>query len=89
MESPILAIAIPTFNRAETLRSNLPSLILEIKEYSIPIYVSDNSANDDTKEVINELRKQYEFLFYYKNTKDLGHDKNSFYVAQLPESDYV
>ena len=89
MQNTTLAIAIPTFNRAETVHENLLSLIPEIKEYSIPIYISDNSNNEDTYNVIKELKKKYEFLFYYKNTKDLGHDKNSFYVAQLPESDYV
>ena len=89
MKNTTLAIAIPTYDRAEIIRDNLPSIISEIKEYSIPIYISDNSTNDDTKNVINELKKQYEFLFYYKNSIDLGHDKNSFYVAQLPESDYV
>ena len=89
MKNTTLAIAIPTYDRAEIVRDNLLSIISEIKEYSIPIYVSDNSPNDDTKNVINELKKHYEFLFYYKNTIDLGHDKNSFYVAQLPESDYV
>jgi abequosyltransferase len=89
MQNTTLAIAIPTYDRAEIVRDNLLSLISEIKEYSMPIYVSDNSPNEDTKNVINELKKQYEFLFYYKNTTDLGHDKNSFNVVQLPESDYV
>ena len=89
MKNTTLAIAIPTYDRAEIVRDNLLSIISEIKEYSIPIYVSDNSPNDDTKNVINELKKHYEFLFYYKNTIDLGHDKNSFYVVQLPETDRI
>jgi abequosyltransferase len=84
-----LAIAIPTYNRAEIVRDSICSIIDEVKEHSIPIYVSDNSSNDDTESIIGELKKRYEFIFYYKNTDDLGHDKNSFYVAQLPESDYV
>lgn len=84
-----MAIAIPTYNRAEIVRDSICSIIGEVKDHSIPIYVSDNSSNDDTESIIGELKKQYEFIFYYKNTDDLGHDKNSFYVAQLPESDYV
>lgn len=84
-----LAIAIPTYNRAEMVRDSICSIIDEVKEHSIPIYVSDNSSNDDTESIIGELKKRYEFIFYYKNTNDLGHDKNSFYVAQLPETEYV
>ena len=84
-----LAIAIPTFNRAEIVRDSICSIIDEVKEYYIPIYVSDNSSNFETEKIIRELKNQYEFIFYHKNTHDLGHDKNSFYVVQLPESDYV
>ena len=84
-----LAIAIPTYNRAEVVRDSICSIIEEVKEHSIAIYVSDNSSNDDTESIIGELKKRYEFIFYYKNTVDLGHDRNSFYVAQLPQSDYV
>ena len=46
MQNTTLAIAIPTFNRAETVHENLLSLIPEIKEYSIPIYISDGKEND-------------------------------------------
>ena len=84
-----LAIAIPTFERAEIVAATISSLIPELKEFSIAIYVSDNSLGDETKKVLFELKKQYEFIYYYKNRVDLGHDRNSFYVAQMPESDYV
>ena len=84
-----LAIAIPTFERAEIVAATISSLIPELKEFSIAIYVSDNSLGDETKKVLFELKKQYEFIYYYKNRVDLGHDRNSFYVAQIPESDYV
>jgi len=89
MKNTKLAIAIPTFERAETVDANIRSLIPEIKDYSIPIYISDNSPDNKTEAVVYELKKQYEFIYYYKNRIDLGHDKNSFYVVQLPESDYV
>ena len=89
MKNTKLAIAIPTFERAEIINVTISSLILEIKDYSIPIYVSDNSSDDKTEKIVYELKKQYGFIYYYRNRTDLGHDKNSFYVAQLPESEYV
>lgn len=51
--------------------------------------MSDNSPNEDTEIAIGALSNLYDFIFYYKNTYDVGHDKNSFYVMQLPEADYV
>ena len=89
MKNTKLAIAIPTFERAEILEATIRSLIPEVRDYSIPIYISDNSADNKTETVFNELKKQYEFIYYYKNRTDLGHDRNSFFVANLPESDYV
>ena len=89
MKNKTLAIAIPTFNRAEIVYDCLSLLITEVVEYSIPIFISDNSSNSDTKAVFDAMKGRYKYLFYYKNTTDLGHDKNSFYVAKLPKTDYV
>ena len=89
MENTKLAIAIPTFERAEIIKVTISSLIREVKYYSIPIYISDNSSDDKTEKIVYELKKQYDLIYYYRNRIDLGHDKNSFYVAQLPDSEYV
>ena len=84
-----LAVAIPTFNRVELLEANIRSMLPELREFSIPIYVSDDSSNDDTKLMIAKLQKNYQYIFYSKNEKNLGHDKNFFQTLKLPEADYV
>ena len=89
MQSTKLAIAIPTFERAEILLENILSIIPQLEEHSIPLFISDNSSDNLTEQIVNKLNKQYKFIFYFKNRTDLGHDKNSFYVVQLPEADHV
>lgn len=84
-----LAIAIPTYNRSEIVRNNLLSMIEEIKEYNIPIYISDDSDNLKTQMMVKDLKKEYEFIFYKRNETEKGFDNNCFKTLQLPKSEYV
>ena len=89
MENKILSIAIPTFNRPEILKENILLMMPEIREFSIPIYISDDSLDDQTKNVIIELQKDYEHIYYSRNIPSLGHDSNIFYTLKLPKTDFV
>ena len=64
-------------------------MLPEIKYFSIPIYISDDSSDDNTKNMIFELQKRYKFLFYSKNIMSLGHDKNIFSTLKLADTEYV
>lgn len=89
MKNDKLAIAIPTYNRARILKENLSYMMDEIKKYNIPIYISDDSDNNDTLMVVNELKTIYEYIYYYKNKPSLGHDKNCFFTLNLPSEDHI
>ncbi len=89
MKNEKLAIAIPTYNRAEILKENLLYMMDDIKKYNIPIYISDDSDNDDTKNIISELKKDYEYIYYHKNEPSLGHDKNCFATLNLADTDFI
>ncbi len=89
MENKILSIAIPTFNRPEILKDNILLMLPEIRELSIPIYISDDSLDDQTKNVIIELEKDYEHIYYSRNIPSLGHDSNIFYTLKFSKTDYV
>lgn len=89
MKNKTLSFVIPTFNKPEILKDNILLMLPEIKEFSIPIYVSDDSSDDNTKNMIIELQKRYEHLFYFRNIPSLGHDKNIFSTLKLTEADYV
>jgi abequosyltransferase len=84
-----LAIAIPTYNRSEILRENLLLIFDDLKRYSIPVYISDDSTNDSTQIIANELVAEYPHVFYLKNIPSLGHDLNCIRTLKLPRTDYV
>ncbi len=85
----ILSIVIPTYNRAEILKENLDNILEDLIKYDIPIFVSDDSTNDDTKIVINDLKKKHNKIYYFKNTPSLGHDKNCIASLKLSSSNYI
>ncbi|RRQ45332.1 glycosyltransferase family 2 protein [Chryseobacterium sp. SC28] len=85
----ILSIVIPTYNRREILQYNLNYILDEIIEFDIPIYISDDSPNDETKVMVENIRKRYSRIFYSKNEPRLGHDKNCIATLKMPNAEYV
>ena len=84
-----LAISIPTFNRPKILESSLQTLLLQVKEFSIPIYISDDSSNDETKKIVKQYTEEYKFLFYKRNKPSLGHDNNIIESLLDKKTEYV
>lgn len=75
--SPLLSICIPTYNRAELLRSALLSLTPQVKELggTVELIVSDNNSSDHTQEVA-EWAQQYGPIRYYRNRINIGSIRN-------------
>ena len=85
-----LAIAIPTYNRAEILYENLVQIVPDLVQYDIPIYISDDSTNQATQIIIDNFKlKYYSNVFYAKNDPSLGHDRNCISTLNLPSARYV
>lgn len=89
MKNKNLAIAIPTYNRAEILNENILAMLNEIEQFSIPVYISDDSTNEATESIVADLKKQYEFIYYHKNSPGLGHDLNCIRTLSLPSEEYI
>jgi len=85
----LLAIAIPTYNRCEVLQENLRSMLPELLEHRIIVYISDDSSNEQTRTMIDALRAYYPLFVYRKNEPRLGHDANFFATLAMPDTDYV
>lgn len=85
----ILSIVIPTYNRPEILFYNLSYILEDLIEFSIPVYISDDSLDDKTLNAILELKKKHPPIFYLKNNPSLGHDKNCIRSLSLAKSDYI
>ncbi|MEM3265164.1 MAG: glycosyltransferase family A protein [Thermoplasmata archaeon] len=67
-----LGIYIPTRNRAEELEECLRSFIPQIREYKLPIYIADSSETDATRICVERIKKEYQKIFYKKNTPAEG-----------------
>lgn len=84
----LLAICIPTYNRASILRKNLSVLVNTVRPYDIPIYISDNASDDETEDVVKVLQNEYKYIFYSVNPANLGFAVNFQTVLNAPDTDY-
>ena len=85
----LLAIAIPTYNRCEILRENLQSMLPELLEYRVAVYLSDDSSDERTRQMADDIGAEYPLLVYRKNTPRLGHDANFAATLSMPVAEYV
>jgi abequosyltransferase len=89
MKNNKLSIAIPTYNRAEMLEYNLLQIIDELLQYNIPVYISDDSTNEETEKCIRKMNEKYGLFHYKKNEIRMGHDLNCLHTLSLPVENYV
>ncbi|WP_243324073.1 glycosyltransferase family 2 protein [Geothrix sp. SG200] len=89
MPSKPLALAIPTYNRPSVLMENLRHMLPELKAHQVPVYISDDSDNEDTRHLIELLKLEYDLIHYRRNTPSLGHDQNCISTLAWPEADYI
>lgn len=87
-----LAIAIPTYNRCESLKENISQLLMQLKdiEEDIIIIVSDNASTDNTPIIMNKLQRLYpEIIFYYRQKENLGYIINFKLVISYSNAEYI
>lgn len=85
----LLGIYIPTYNRSDKLRGCLEVFISQIKRYGFTIYISDNSSNSETEEMVKRLRRKYQKIVYTRNRKNIGYALNVRQVLLMGKSKYV
>jgi abequosyltransferase len=72
-----LSICIPTYNRARFLPELLDSIINQVDlNEPVEICVSDNASTDNTKEMIEQYRRQYPHIVYFCFEQNRGADHN-------------
>ncbi len=89
----LLTIAIPTYNRAQSLDKQIAWLIEAIKgfETECEILVSDNCSTDNTPEIVNKWQSQVSNITfrYNRNKENLGVLKNITYCLKAATTKYV
>jgi len=84
-----IAISYTTYNRPQILKDNIFIILPVLIKYNIPLYISDDSSNNDTENIIFEIKNIYNNIFYNRNIIRLGHDLNFFKAITTPKEDYV
>lgn len=87
--TPILTIAIPTYNRAPHLRHLLAVLAEELRGVSdVELLISDNASTDDTLAVIREYQSRLN-IEVISNQTNLGAEPNVAQVFERARTEYV
>lgn len=89
-KKPILTIGIPTYNRAFYLDKCLNWLCDYVgNDNNIEILVSDNHSTDNTEEIVEKYKSKYSNLVYYKQSENVGFDKNVKTLLDLGKGEYI
>ena len=100
METTLLSIAIPTYNRHFELKECLDSIYEDIQKtvddgiigyHEIEIYITDNCSTDDTRKLVEKYidEKKMLRLRYDRNSKNLGMDKNFLKCIENSDGMYI
>lgn len=69
-----ITIAIPTYNRPNTLRNAIDSALRQKGNYNYEIIIVDNydEINVENDTLLHEITQQHENVLYYRNEKNIG-----------------
>lgn len=87
-----LTIAIPTFNRYETLKACLDSISNQWDDTCrdrVEVIISDNASEDATENIVQYPAFQKIEAKYYRNKENLGPDRNFFNCWEKSNGKYV
>lgn len=86
-----LSIAIPTYNGAKYISEALNSIICQLDNINeeIEIVISDNASTDNTKNISLKYCKNYNFIKYFKNSENIGFDRNVDLIFKRASGDFV
>lgn len=89
----LLTIAIPTFNRAKQLDTQLAWLYKAVKgfEDDVEIFVSDNCSTDNTQDIINKWKAQLTNVTFNssRNAENIGVMRNIMHCLNSATTKYV
>ncbi len=83
---PFFSITIPTFNRANSLKTAIKSVLLQDFE-DFEIVITDNSTNNESKIICQSFRDKR--IRYSQNTENIGAIRNIYKVIKSAWGKYV
>jgi glycosyltransferase involved in cell wall biosynthesis len=85
---PLLTIAIPTHDRSQSLEQRLIEIRAQADE-SVRVLVSDNCSSDNTEALVRAYQSTMPYLYYHRNSADVGFDKNILTLYRLADTRYI
>jgi abequosyltransferase len=90
IDSPLLTIGIPTYNRAEYLDGLLATIQEQTQgESRVELLVSDNASADGTDSVVETYQARGLAIRYIRNNTNIGPDRNILQCYQEAAGKYV
>lgn len=68
----MISVVIPNYNGSENIKTNLPRVILALKNYDYEIIIVDDGSTDDSVRAIEEFVKRHKNIALIKNEKNRG-----------------
>lgn len=92
MESVILSLCIPTYNRVNYLRELMPQLIAEVEDVNraavqVELLISDNATTDGTEDYLREISCRG--LKVYRNAENIGGNRNFLACVERASGEYI
>jgi abequosyltransferase len=84
-----ISICIPTYNREKYLKQLLDSIAKECDPNIFEICISDNGSTDGTKHLVEEFKKAFFNVVYFKFNSNQGADINYLNSVKIASSEFV
>ena len=84
-----LAVCIPTHNGGERMDYCLSIIIPLLKNYDIPIYISNNQSSDNTESIINRHKENYNHIYTSNTAEMLNYADNFIQVLKMANAQFI
>lgn len=88
MSTPLLTVAVPTYNGEKTIRQMLDVLLPQCDE-RVELLVSENASTDSTAAILAEYQETYPQIRVVHNEKNIGPDANFLQCMRLATGKYT
>ena len=92
MDSKLITIVIPTYNRCAMLDESLQIAIPQVRRFKddVHLYVSDNASTDDTQNVMKKyIQDNTDIMTYFRQNENIGAQNNFRHAVNTVDSKYV
>lgn len=87
MSNISLSICIPTYNFGPFIKTTLESIVFQLTD-NVEIIVLDGASTDNTSDVMNQFKRKYSNIIYYRLKKRGGIDYDMAKAVELAHGEY-